>query len=79
MIQIFPFALWLAVLTSAVLLVVLWTLGELGHRTAGVLLGWFLLAVYCQFFRAGGLAAAGLVLQTVLAVYLIVRFKLSLL
>ena len=44
-----------------------------------MLLGWFLVALYCQFFRAGGLAAAGLVLQTVLAVYLIVRFKLSLL
>ena len=77
-IQIFPFALWLAVLASAVLLFALWTFGELGPRGGVVLLGWFLLAGYCQFFLASAAAAAvGLILQTSLALYLILRWKLS--
>ena len=68
MISIFPFILWLAAITSAVLLFLLWNLGELGPRSLGVLLGWFLVAGFCQFFAGSAvLAAAGLALQTMLA------------
>jgi len=78
-IQIFPIALWLAVVTSAVVLATLWASGELAPSHASVLLGWFLVAGYCQFFaRSAGMAAVGLVLQTVLAIYLVLQTKLRL-
>ena len=74
--QIFPFLAWVAVVTSTVLLALLWSLGDLGRGGAGVLLGWFLLAVYFQFLGASALLqAAGLVLQTVLAICLLIRWK----
>jgi hypothetical protein len=77
-IQIFPFAAWLALATSAVLLVMLLTLGELRLRGGSVLVGWFLAAAYCQFFAlSADVAAAGLALQTLLAIYLILRWKLA--
>jgi len=61
-----------------VLLALLWSLGDLGRGGAGVLLGWFLLAVYFQFLGASALLrAAGLVLQTVLAICLLIRWKAS--
>jgi len=76
--QIFPFLAWVAVVTSTVLLALLWSLGDLGRGGAGVLLGWFLLAVYFQFLGASALLrAAGLVLQTVLAICLLIRWKAS--
>ena len=75
---LFPFLAWIAVITSAALLVMLWAVGELGLRGATVLLVWCLVAAYCQFFGASAiLATAGLVLQTVLAIYLAIRWKLS--
>lgn len=78
MLQIFPFAVWLAAITSAVLLVVLWHLGELERRSLVGLLGWSLLAGYCQFLAGStGLAAVGLLLQTTLAIYLILRSRLN--
>ena len=78
MLQIFPFLAWVAVVTSTVLLALLWSLGDLGRGGAGVLLGWFLLAVYFQFLGASALLqAAGLVLQTVLAICLLIRWKAS--
>ena len=77
MLQIFPFLAWIAPGTSAVLLVFLWSLGELGPRALAVLVGWFLLAGYCQFFSGSAVAAAaGLALQTILAVYLLFRWRL---
>jgi hypothetical protein len=76
--QIVPFLAWVAVVTSAVLLALLWSLGDLGRGGAGVLLGWFLLAVWFQFLGASALLqAAGLALQTLLAVCLLIRWKAS--
>lgn len=78
MLEILPFLAWLAAILSAVHLLVLWNIDELRQRSLVFLLGWFLLAAYCQFL--GGsmiLRAVGLLLQTLLAVTLVVRFRLS--
>ena len=78
MLQLFPLLGWLAAITSGVLIVVLRTSGDVGRRAGGVLALWFLVAGFCQF--SGGSVfstTAGLVLQTVLAVYLIFRWKLN--
>ena len=78
MLEVFPFLAWLAAITAAVLLIVLWRFGELGPRSVAVLLGWFLIAGYLQFFAGSMvLGAVGLLLQTMLAIYLIIRFRLS--
>ena len=78
MLQIFPFLVFLAPLTAAVLLVVLWSLGELAGRSLGVLLVWFLLAAYCEFLAGSAIVrAVGLLCQTMLAIYLILRWRLS--
>ena len=78
MVQILPFLAWLAAITSAVLLIVLWRLGELRRLSVGVLLGWFLLAAYCQFLAASAIVGSvGLLFQTILAIYLMLRWKLS--
>jgi hypothetical protein len=76
--QIFPFLAYLAVVTSAVLLVLLSASGEVGRTQRVVLAAWLLAAGYCQFFGiSAAVATAGLALQTALAVYLILRWKLS--
>ena len=76
MFEIFPWLPWLAAITSVTLLVMLWAAGELGARARAILLSWWLLAAYCQFFgTSGGMWALGLALQTVLAVYLIIRWR----
>ena len=78
MIQLFPFAAWLALVTSAVLLFVLLTLGELRLRDGTVLVAWCLGAAYWQFFALSAAGAAtGLAFQTLLAIYLILRLKLT--
>lgn len=78
MLQIFPFLAWVAVVTSAVLLIVLWRFEELGARSVAILVPWFLIAAYSQLFGSSGTQVAlGLVLQTVLALYLVLRWKLS--
>lgn len=78
MLQIFPFLAWLAAITSGVLIVVLWTSGGLGQRVGSVLVGWFLVAAFCQFLGASASSTtSGLVLQTILAIYLILRWKVS--
>lgn len=78
MLQLFPFLGWLAVTTSAALLSLLWYLGELRPVGGGMLLGWFLLAGYLQFFGGAALVeAAGLAGQTILAIFLILRWKTS--
>jgi hypothetical protein len=75
---ILPYVRLLAALTSASLLFVLWYLGELRPRIAIVLAGWFSIAGYCQFFTASAaVAAVGLLAQTVLAIYLLLRWRLS--
>ncbi len=78
MLQIFPFLDWLAIITSAALIVGLWTVGELGPRGGAILLGWLAIGGWCQFLGASSLTTTlGLVLQTILAIYLILRWKLS--
>lgn len=78
MLQVLPFLPWLALATSVVLLTSLWWLGEVGTRTAIGLCGWLVSAAYCQFFASSAMVGAlGLLLQTVLAVYLIVRWRLA--
>ena len=78
MLQLFPFVVYLAAISSAVFLGALWILGELGPRSVCALLGCFLLAGYCQFLAGSAIVStAGLVLQTTLAIYLVLRWRLS--
>lgn len=78
MIQFIPFISWLAAIASGVTMGLLWTSGDLGPRGAAALCVWFLVALYLQMFGAPLMVAAiGLSLQTVLAVYLSIRVKLS--
>ena len=75
---IFPFIAYLAPLTSAALLIGLWFLGDLKRPILAVVVGWFLIAGYCQFFWGSALVAAvGLLAQTALAVYLLIRWRLG--
>lgn len=76
--MIFPFIAWLAPLTSAGLLIGLWFVGDLRARLLAVLVGWFLIAVYCQFWWGSAVVAAiGLLAQTLLAIYLLLRWRLG--
>jgi hypothetical protein len=76
--QILPFGVWLAAITSASLLAALWWLGELSQRSLAVSLAWFLLAGYCQFFGGSAIIGAiGLLLQTMLAIVLVIRWRFS--
>jgi len=78
MLQIFPFVAWLAALSSVVLLALLWSLGELRRYSGAALLGWFLIAGYCQFFGGSpGLRAVGLLFETILAIVLSLRWKFN--
>lgn len=78
MLQIVPFLAWLAAVTSAALLALSWSLGEFRRRTLAVLVGWFLVAGYCQFLSGSAIMnAVGLSLQTILAAYLLVRFRVN--
>ena len=77
-IQFIPFISWLAAITSAVTMALLWTSGELGPRAGIALCSWFLVALYLQIFGASVMVAAiGLSLQTILAAYLSIRLTLS--
>jgi len=52
--------------------------GTLLGKSLAIHVSWFAAAVWLQFFASSAaLSAAGLVLQTVLAVYLILRWKFS--
>jgi len=78
MLQVFPFLTWLAAVTSVVLLVLLWNLGDLRRYSGAALLSWFLIAGYCQFFGGSPVVSGvGLFLQTILAIVLSLRWKLS--
>jgi hypothetical protein len=75
---LFPFIAWIAPITSFVLLAVLWQFGELGRPSLVILPGWFLVAAYLQFGSSSmGLGATGLLLQTILALYLFMRWKID--
>lgn len=78
MLQLFPFARWLAIVTSLVMVTLLATTGELGWRRGALAALWLLAAGYCQFFGpSAAIAAVGLALQTLLAIYLILRWRLT--
>ncbi len=78
MLQFFPFVGWLAAGTSVVMLVLLHLSGDLTPGRGAAFTLWLLLALYCQFFVASPLiAAGGLALQTLLAIYLIMRWRLD--
>jgi hypothetical protein len=76
--QVLPFVAWLAPLVSAVLLIVSWADEEsqgIGLVIASVL---FAIAAYGQFLAGPGwVHTAGLPLQTLLAIYLLVRWRLE--
>jgi hypothetical protein len=68
----------LAILTSIVTLVLLVAIGDVGPRRAAVLGGVLLAAGYAQFFGGSMLVVlAGLGCQTVLAIYLLIRWRLT--
>ena len=78
MLQMFPFLTWLAAVASGILLMLLWSLGELRRYSGAALLSWFLIAGYCQFFGASPVVrAVGLFFQTALAIVLSLRWKFS--
>ena len=78
MILLFPFVVYLAAVTSVVLLVALYWSADLPTRTGASLAVIFAAATYCQFFGPSDLIAAlGLGVQTILAIYLLVRWRLS--
>jgi hypothetical protein len=75
---LFPFLAWLAAATSIVMAGMLAAAGELHVSSGAVVAGWFLVAAYCQFFTGSPSgAAAGLALQTLLAVGLTAWWRLS--
>lgn len=77
MLQLFPFIAYVAVVTSITLLAILWNSGDIGQVQGIVLTGWLAGAAYCQFFgESMATVVIGLGLQTVLALYLILYWKL---
>ena len=69
---------WLAAATSLAMLVMLATAGELRPRGGAIFVTLFVIAASCQFLSASAIVgAAGLALQTLLAIALIVRWRLS--
>lgn len=78
MLLFFPFLGWLAAATSAVMLAMLHLSGGLTPGRGAAFTVCLLLALYCQFFVASPMiAAGGLTLQTLLAIYLIMRWRLG--
>ena len=76
MLDVFPFIAWIAPAASLVLLAVMWRFGEMRRVALLLAIVWFLVAAYLQFLGASPMAVAiGLALQTMLAVYLMVRFR----
>jgi hypothetical protein len=74
----FPFVVLLPAVTTIVTLVMLVLAGELRPRATGLTLVIFASAAYAQFFSGSPLlAAAGIGVQALLAVALIVRWRLS--
>jgi hypothetical protein len=77
MLQLFPFSAWIAFVTSVSLLAILWGFGDMEQRQGIVLSVWLAVAAYLQFFgESMWTAVVGLGLQTMLALYLILYWKL---
>jgi hypothetical protein len=78
MLQLFPFSAWIALVTSTTLLGILWAFGEVSTRQGTMLSVWLAVAAYFQFLgESMTTVAVGLALQTVLALYLILYWKLK--
>lgn len=78
MLLFFPFVAWLAAATSVVMLVMLYAAGELRGRSGSFAVALCLVAASCQF--AGDsqvIIVLGLALQTLLAIGLILRWRMS--
>ncbi len=77
MLQILPFLPLLAVGTAATLLAFMWWTGDIRAAPAIILCAWLAAGIYCQFLAFSAIVgAAGLASQTLLAIYLIVRWRL---
>lgn len=78
MLLFFPFLTWLAPITSGIFLIVHWRAGERSPVTMAVAIVWFVVAVYLQFFaHSAVVGAAGLAIQTLLAVTLVALWRLG--
>ncbi len=77
MLSLFPFVGWLAAATSVVLLAMLWSSGDLGAGPGLAAIAWLLGAGYCQLSGHWAISAIGLAMQTLLAITLIVRWRLA--
>jgi ABC-type polysaccharide transport system permease subunit len=75
---ILPFVAWVAIVTSVVQLAALFAFGDLSPRVLAILTAWCGAAAYLQFFGVSpAVSAAGLALQTLLAICLILRWRLA--
>jgi hypothetical protein len=72
---------WVPALASAVLMVLLWAQNGFSGRAPLFLASWFLLALTAQYLGTATTIvwAAGLALQTALAVFLLLKHQLGLL
>ena len=78
MLQLFPFLSFGAVTVSVVLLVAAWVAGETSRPRVAALAGVAVVAACAQFFgRSSVESAAGLAVQTLLAVGLLIRWRLE--
>jgi hypothetical protein len=78
MLEFFPMIGLLAAGTSLVMVAMLAAADDLRARGGAIAIAVFFIAVYLQFFSGSpNVRAAGLVLQTLLAVSLIVRWRLN--
>jgi hypothetical protein len=76
--QAFPFLAWAAPFVSAVLLLVTWGFGESRGARLVIETVLFAVALYAQFLASAPAAhRVGLPLQTILAIYLLVRWRLD--
>lgn len=78
MILLFPALARIAIVTSAMCLMILWWFADVRFRAMAVFLGWLLVAAYLQFFTLAPVVnAVGLLLRTILAITLILRWRLA--
>jgi hypothetical protein len=70
---------WLPAIASASLMAILWAGGGLSGRAPALLASWFVLALLAQYLGTATSVVwvAGLVLQTALAVFLLLKHRLG--
>ena len=67
---------WVPAIASAALMALLWAQDGLSGRAPLFLSGWFLLALAAQYLGTSGVWVVGLALQTVLAIFLLLKHQL---